>query len=282
MSAPAHTAPHHGPAAQADDILLSHQFDDLEQQELSASLGMWTFLATEVMFFGGLFLAFFVYRMLYHETFVDAAQWLNIPLGAFNTVVLLTSSLTMALAVRASRLGERKKAVVYLLATIVLGTAFLGVKAVEWTIDYKERLIPGLNFEWHGSPSEAHGAHAAAGAEAPHAAAATEGPAATADAIGPGLVGPAENAAYRSEESQTTEGKRAELFFVLYFFMTGLHAIHMIAGIAVVGVIAWLTWTRWVSGTGATHIEMAGLYWHFVDIVWVFLYPILYLIDLHK
>jgi cytochrome c oxidase subunit 3 len=261
-----------------DETILAHQFDDLEQQELSATLCMWAFLATEVMFFAGLFLAFFLYRGVYHHSFVEAAQWLNIPLGFLNTIILLTSSLTMALAVRASRLRDRVWAVRYLILTMILGTGFLGVKAIEWSTDYEEKLIPGIRWEWNGPPSEAH--HRTTD-ENPAPEKADKAGVGQENVSGPGLVGPAEDPNYDVEESYSTASGRAQMFFVLYFFMTGLHAIHMIVGLAVVGTVTYLTWNRWLSGCGATHIEVTGLYWHFVDIVWVFLYPILYLIDIH-
>ena len=245
---------------------LAHQFDSMEQQRQASSLGMWIFLVTEVMFFGGLIAAFVVYRSLYHKEFVDAARHLSIAWGGFNTVVLLGSSLTMAMAVRASQLGERKQLVRYLIMTMGLGTIFLGVKGIEWTTDYKHHLAPGFNFRWEGPPG-AHDIHAAA---------------ASAETLEtPGLVNPETEADYDKEYARADTGQRAQMFFVLYFFMTGLHGIHMIIGIGVVAVMCWLSWRGWMSGCGATQIEVTGLYWHFVDIVWVFLYPLLYLINIH-
>ncbi len=148
MSVETHATPRPGTPEYDAEPMLLHQYDDQEQQEFSATLGMWTFLATEVMFFGGLILAFFLYRHLYHAEFVAAAAYLNIGLGGLNTVVLLSSSLTMALAVRASHLRQRKPAVLLMVATIALGCMFLVIKAVEWTADYHEHLIPGINFKW--------------------------------------------------------------------------------------------------------------------------------------
>jgi cytochrome c oxidase subunit 3 len=252
--------------------MLLHQFDDLPQQEFTSNLGMWAFLATEVMFFGGLILAFFLYRHLYHAEFVAAASYLNITLGAINTVVLLLSSFTMALAVRASKLRRRNEAVLLLLATLTLGTTFLVIKGFEWTADYREKLIPSINFEWN--PEERAEANAR-GAEHHDPV-----PEANPDQL-PGLVGPETEPNYSGEESYSTAGSRAAMFYVLYFFMTGLHGIHVIVGIVLVGVMAWLTWRGWLSGCGATQIEVTGLYWHFIDIVWVYLYPLLYLVDRH-
>jgi cytochrome c oxidase subunit 3 len=227
------------PASAGDEPILDEQFDDLEQQHEASAVGMWVFLATEVMFFGGLITAYAVYRATSPREFALASRQLSVGLGCLNTVILLGSSLTMALAVRASQLRARRELVNWLGLTMALGTAFLGIKAVEWTHDYHEHLIPGLNFQVpEGDRS---------------------------------LV-----------EQEALDPRKMELFFVLYFFMTGLHAIHLIIGIALLGVMAYLSWRGWFSGGGATQIEVSGLYWHFVDIVWVFLYPLLYLIDVHR
>jgi len=220
--------PRHAPAADDEPILL-HQFAALEQQHESTLLGMWGFLATEIMFFGGLFLGYTIYRTLHPEAFIAASRKLHVALGGINTAVLLTSSLAMALAVRASQLRQRKMTVAFLVATIVLGFAFLGIKGTEYYLEYRDHLVPALNFRWSGPDA-----------------------------------GP------------------AQMFFVLYFFMTGLHAIHMIIGITLIAIFATLCWRRWLSGGGSEHIEVMGLYWHFVDIIWVFLYPLLYLIDVHR
>jgi cytochrome c oxidase subunit 3 len=154
-----------------------------------------------------------------------ASSHLDPMLGAFNTAVLLVSSLAMALAVRASQLRQHKNTVWFLIATIVLGSAFLGIKAYEWIHDYHEGLVPGLNFDQEKYPG------------------------------------------------------RQILFWSFYFTLTGIHALHMVIGIVIIAIMAVMVWSRWFTGAGATQIEMLGLYWHFVDIVWVFLYPILYLIN---
>jgi cytochrome c oxidase subunit 3 len=247
-------------ATEVGDTLLLHHFDDLEQQKNSSTLGMWAFLATEVMFFGGLFTAYSLYRALYHEAFGAASRHLYLWVGFINTLVLLGSSLTMALAVRAATTRQATWAVRYLLMTFALGAAFLGIKAWEWKTDYDEHLVPGIRFDW--SYAQSHGGeHAeAAGTEANRESGEPQLP--------PGKDMPS-----------TTEAGRAEMFFVLYFFMTGLHALHMVIGLALVGLFAYLAHRRWFSGGGETQIEMLGLYWHFVDIVWVFLYPLLYLIE---
>jgi len=205
---------------------LEHQFNDLEQQHEASWLGMWVFLTTEVMFFGGLFLGYAVYRGSYSHAFGMASEHLDIVLGTINTAVLLCSSLTMALAVHATQLGTRKTAVVFLLLTILLGSVFLGIKGVEYYHKYDESLIPGHDFHF-------------------------------------------ENA----------DPRHAQIFFSFYFVMTGMHALHMVIGIGLLAVMAYLTYAGRFSPEHASPIEIAGLYWHFVDIVWVFLFPLLYLID---
>jgi len=204
--------------------LLAEPFSDLEQQHAAAKLGMWIFLATEVLFFGGLFLAYTVYRYLYPQTFAAASHHTEVILGGSNTAILLFSSTLMALAVRAAQLGRRKSLGWLLLATAVLGIVFLGVKAVEYHEDILQHLVPGVHFQWR----EAN----------------------------PGA---------------------AELFFWLYFAMTGLHAIHVIIGVLLLLTLTLLTWRRQFDHGHYMPVEIAGLYWHFVDIVWVFLFPLLYL-----
>lgn len=228
----------------ADETLLYHQFDDVAQQHEASVLGMWVFLATEVLFFGGLFAAYLVYRTLHPEAFIIGSQAQLVWLGGVNTAVLLCSSLTMALAVRAAQLRQRPRMVVLLIATMIFGAAFLGIKAFEYHRDWEEKLVPGLRFDRR-----------------------------------PGAEGAVGHLAGKAVPLETVQG--VEMYFVLYFFMTGLHAIHLIIGIVVVGIMAWLGGTRWLSGCGETHVDVTGLYWHFIDIVWVFLYPLLYLVDLH-
>jgi cytochrome c oxidase subunit 3 len=256
------------PPATAPPQHLLHHFDDLQQQHQSSMLGMWAFLATEVMFFGGLVLGYSIYRARYFEEFAAASRHLLIWVGFVNTIVLLFSSFTMAMAVRASRLGDLRWLVRWLVVTMALGTTFLGIKAVEYAIDYRDHLVPGLDFDWSlaetkhhtpggGEPSTIHTARREA-----------EQPDRT-PAAGPELT-----------QVTLPDGRKQEMFFVLYFFMTGLHALHLIIGIVLVGVIAYLAHVRWFSGAGQTQVETTGLYWHFIDIVWIFLYPLLYLIEL--
>jgi cytochrome c oxidase subunit 3 len=208
--------------------LVAHHFADLEQQRSAHTLGIWLFLASEVLFFGGLFTAYAVMRYSHPEGFTRGSQALDQVLGGANTAVLLTSSLTMALAVWSAQTANRRLLQLFLAATIVLGAAFLGIKAWEWTHEYHEGLLPGREFH----PHDVEGAVA----------------------------------------------RSMQLFFVFYFTITGLHALHMVVGLAVLGVQLFLT-TRGNFGTDDyTPIEVAGLYWHFVDIVWIFVFPLLYLL----
>lgn len=206
----------------------AHQFEDAEQQYEAASLGMWIFLVTEVLFFGGLFTAYLVYRYEHAAAFAGASSHLGLWLGGINTAVLIGSSLTMALAVHAAQTGHRKTLIQFLGATIALGLVFLTIKGVEYSHKFHEHLVPGLNFAYEGADANA-----------------------------------------------------AELFFCLYFLMTGLHALHMIIGVGVLGVLAWLAWRGWFSSEYYAPVEVTGLYWHFVDLVWIFLFPLLYLIGRH-
>jgi len=208
------------------DLTVAHQFDDYEQQQEASTLGMWAFLATEILFFGGLFLGYTVYRAAYPTVYGEASRHLDIVLGGINTAVLLCSSLTMAMSVHEAQLGHRKTVVLFLLATMVLGGVFLGIKFYEYYQKYQENLIPGASFAWHG-------------ADATH----------------------------------------ASIFFIFYFVMTGMHALHMIIGLGLMSVLTILTLRRKFNSVYYSPIELGGLYWHFVDIVWVFLFPLLYLVD---
>jgi cytochrome c oxidase subunit 3 len=208
----------------AADNLLAEQFESIEQQHAAAKLGMWVFLATEVLFFGGLFLGYTVYRYLYPETFAAASRHTEVILGGANTAILLFSSTLMALAVRAAQLMRRRHLFWLLLATAFLGIVFMAVKGFEYHKDFVDHLVPGASFQWH---------EAGAGA--------------------------------------------AEIFFWLYFAMTGLHAIHVTVGIILMLVLALLARRGHFENGNYMPVEIAGLYWHFVDIVWLFLFPLLYL-----
>jgi cytochrome c oxidase subunit 3 len=208
---------------------LQHHFDDMGQQAEASTLGMWVFLVTEIMFFGGLFMAYLLYRYQSPSGFAEASNHLNVIWGAANTVVLIVSSLTMALAVRAAQTSAPPKTQVgWLIATMILGTAFLGVKVIEYKDKFDHHLVPGPNFQWPGNYPQA-----------------------------------------------------AEQFYSLYFCMTGLHALHMIIGLGIMTVISIMAWRRQFDAEYYTPVEVSGLYWHFVDIVWIFLFPLLYLIGYH-
>jgi cytochrome c oxidase subunit 3 len=209
---------------------ITHQFDDARQQHDAATLGMWVFLTTEILFFGGLFASYAAYRSMYPLAFAAASKHLDILLGALNTGVLLTSSLTMAVAVNSCQRGKRWLAVGLLVLTMLLGTAFLAIKGYEYYQKYLDNLIPNSSFQFEGA-----------------------------------------------------DPMHSEMFFYLYFAMTGLHALHMIAGLLVVGAItlAIVVRGKFVGESRSNPVEIAGLYWHFVDIVWVFLFPLLYLIGHH-
>ena len=220
--------------------VVAHHFENAEQQYESSTLGMWIFLVTEVMFFGGLFGAYGVYRANFPGEFVAGSKMMDIRLGAFNTVMLIASSLTMALAVRCGQLGDRKKIVRWLIATMIFGSIFLGVKAIEYHHKWEEHLIPGPDFNFNLEEAKELGKE---------------------DPSFPASVGP-----------------QVQILFSLYFAMTGMHAVHMIIGI---GVLLWLTSQAAAGKYTASYytpVEVCGLYWHFVDIVWIFLFPLLYLI----
>jgi cytochrome c oxidase subunit 3 len=235
----------------------------LAQQKEASVLGMWTFLLTEILFFGGLFMAYMLYRIWYHEAFVAASTSIVLFWGALNTVVLIGSSLTMALAVRAAQTSQRKPLIRWLIATMILGTVFLGVKVIEYADKFEHHHVPGPNFVWASHETGAAGASGAAGAE---------GAAGPAQAPGAGEHG--EGSMSPAQLQQYTQ-----IFFSLYFTMTGLHALHMIIGLGLMTVITWMAWQGKFDAEYYTPVEMSGLYWHFVDIVWIYLFPLLYLID---
>src|SRR5216684_3044590 len=221
------------------------QFQTLEQQKESATLGMWIFLVTEVLFFGGLFLTYTINRRTFSTAFGIGSNTLDITLGAGNTVVLIMSSLTMAMAVWSAQVGKKKLVSIFLIATLALGTVFLGVKGIEYKQKFDHHLVPGRGFDIKELALEKEEVDKAF-------------------AVDPDI------------------NFHGQLYFSFYFGMTGLHALHMIVG---AGLLLWL-----IKGSFAgrftpqynTPVEVVGLYWHFVDIVWIFLFPLLYLIDRHR
>lgn len=203
---------------------LVEPFESIDAKRDATRFGMWVFIASEIMFFGALFGAYVVARNVYGSAFAEASRLTDVTLGTANTAVLLTSSLTMALAVRAAALRQSSAVRVFLIVTMLLGIVFLGIKSLEYVHDFEEHLVPGYNFDRTGA--DAHG---------------------------------------------------MRLFFALYFVMTGLHAVHLIIGIGVLTTMALRT--RDADHPNLPHeVELCGLYWHLIDIVWIFLYPLLYLV----
>ncbi len=224
-----HEVPHDG-AGQPP--YLAHHFDDIGQQRYAESLGMWAFLATEVLFFGAILTGYIVYRERYGADFEATSARLNVLIGAINTVVLLTSSLTMALAVYAARIDRQRMLVWCLVLTAALGTLFMVFKAIEYYTDYKENLVPGLAFQdpdW-------------------------------------------------TLQQPPVNPRHAQLFLFFYYVLTGLHAVHLTVGIGLMVVLIVLASRGYYAGGHYGPIEVSGLYWHFVDIVWIFLFPLLYLL----
>ena len=205
----------------------------MEQQREAGTLGMWVFLLTEIMFFGGAFTAYIIYRgVFYPKELALASHSLNVTIGTINTIVLICSSLTMALAVYYAQTGVRKLQVTFLLLTLLLGTTFLVIKGFEYYDKFVEHHIPGRTFHFEGV--------------------------------------------------QPDTERHMQIYFVIYFALTGLHALHMIIGIGILLVITRMAWKGRFSPEWHAPVELFGLYWHFVDIVWIFLFPLLYLIGAHE
>ncbi len=205
---------------------LEKQFDDMAQQTETAHLGMWLFLSTEILFFGGLFAAYTVYRVTWPRAFAGGSHELMMWAGALDTAILLTSSFAMALAVHAAQAGSRKWLAFLLLAAAGIGACFLVVHGYEYYRDFVEHHVPGKGFHYDGPAPD----------------------------------------------------NKVQLFFVLYFCMTGLHSLHVIIGICMLLVLAFQAWRGKFSQHYYNPVEIGGLYWHFVDLVWVFLFPLFYLV----
>ena len=258
----AHADHQHGHAHAAHHPALQHHFDTMPQQKEAAVIGMWVFLLTEILFFGGLFVAYMIYRIWYFDAFAEASRRLSLFWGGLNTAVLIGSSLTMAMAVRSAQTNNRKWTVNWLILTMILGCVFLGVKVIEYQDKFANYEVPGAHYNWLY-----HEQHAAEGGE--HAAPAE---AAT------GQAGEHRQLSLAPEQLQLT----TQIYFSLYFTMTGLHALHMIIGVGLMAVITWMAWKGRFDEHYYTPVEMSGLYWHFVDIVWIFLFPLLYLVERHS
>jgi cytochrome c oxidase subunit 3 len=246
-SAAASTPGHggHGPHGHGGGAPLAHHFTSYEQQREASFLGMWFFVAQEVLFFGGLFTVYLVYRSRNALDFAIASSELDVFWGGLNTAVLIVSSFTMAMAVRSAQLGKRNPLVLFLVLTLLLGGVFVGVKYIEYSTKIEHHLFPGQS-DFHFE-------------------------------VPPSVVEHFELGAERVALMQ----QRAKVFFSIYFAMTGLHALHMLIGM---GLIVWLLFPAWRGKFDHDYhnpIECFGLYWHFVDLVWIFLFPLLYLLGRH-
>ena len=223
---------------------LRHHFETEEQQREAATFGMWLFLLTEIMFFGGLFFSYLLYRNWYYDAFVVASNQLSVPLGGINTAVLITSGFFMALGVWAAEVKKKGLLVLFLILTILFGCVFIGIKADEYHEKWEKHHIPGDHFD-------------------------------VAEFVNPHAYG------LNEKPLPPDAANRTQIFFSLYFLMTGLHALHMLIGL---GILFWLLWRAHRGDFSAGYvapIENFALYWHFVDIVWLFLFPLLYLINRH-
>ncbi len=238
---------------------LAHQFEDIDQQNECYIVGMWTFLVTEIMFFGALFLALTVYRSVYPNSFFEAHLALNKWLGLLNTFILLTSSFFVAMGVRAKMLGQNSATQFWLGLTILCAFGFLGVKYVEYSAEFREHHFPGPNF--HFVATQPPGGDLSANSQ-----------------VASGQPNISSRDFPAGYHPQQLELHKRQLFFSLYFVMTGLHGLHVIIGILVLGSIWFLIRYKHPSVDDYMTLELAGLYWHFVDIVWIFLYPLVYLI----
>jgi cytochrome c oxidase subunit III len=224
---------------------LKHHFEDIEQQRGAERLGMWMFLATEVLFFGGVFLAYTVYRLHYPKDWAAISGTLNVLVAGINTVLLLTSSLTMTFAIRAAQLGDRRGLLFHLAATFLLGAGFMCFKAYEYNQDYHEGLMPWMtNF----GQEKLHG----------H-----------------------EKTLAQEWEAEGVAPQRVRLFMTFYFVMTGIHGLHIIIGLLFIGILWGRAYLGWITPDRYVAVEATSLYWHLVDAIWLFLMPLLYLAGPH-
>jgi cytochrome c oxidase subunit 3 len=228
-----------------------HHFETVDQQFDATNFAMWLFLRTEIMFFGGLFTAYLIMRNWYYPAFVEASHQLNIGWGTANTAVLIVSSFTMAMGVWSAEMRKKGLLILFLSLTFILGLAFLGIKSIEYTEKWEKHHVPGLNWS---------------------------------DAA---FLNPASDPEVHKQYPQDQPlapdmAEKAEMYFFLYFAMTGMHALHMIIGISILGFMLVRARAGAYTAGHVTYVENFGLYWHFVDIVWIFLFPLLYLISRFK
>ncbi|PAU93465.1 cytochrome C oxidase subunit III [Aliifodinibius salipaludis] len=203
-----------------------HHFVDADQQFATAKLGMWIFLVTEILMFGGLFAAYIVFRLWYPDLFTQASTELNTFWGGVNTVVLIGSSLTVAMAIKSAQLNQKKNIAINLGITLALAAVFMVIKYFEWTHKFELGIFPGQFYDFGG-----------------------------------------------------IEHEKANVFFSLYYLMTGLHGIHVLVGMGLMGWLLWRSLNNHFNSEYYTPIEITGLYWHLVDIIWIFLFPLFYLIE---
>ena len=229
---------------------LRHHFNSIEQQADTASFAMWLFLLTEIMFFGGLFTAYLIYRNWYYAAFVAGSHQLNVVWGTTNTVVLIFSSFTMAMGVWCAETRQRRGLVLSLALTFVLGLVFLGIKGIEYSEKIEKHHVPGANYSLQSFMDP--------------------------------QSDPVIYAEYHDKALPLDMARHTEIYFSLYFVMTGMHALHMIIGIGILGFMIYRARAGAYTAGHVTFVENFGLYWHFVDIVWIYLFALLYLISRHQ
>lgn len=227
---------------------LLHHFNSMEQQNDTSSFAMWLFLLTEVMFFGGMFVVYMIYRNWYYAAFVAASRQLNVAMGGINSVILITSSFTMTLGVWSAQTKRKGALILFLILTFILGFVFLGIKGMEYKEKFEKHHVPGEHYSLQSFIN----------------------PASDAEAMATG-----------TKALPLDEAVHTELFFSLYFAMTGMHALHMIIGMGLLLFIIFRARSGAYTTGHTAFVEYFGLYWHFVDIIWIFLFPLLYLINRH-
>ena len=243
---------------------LAHQFEEINQQNECYIVGMWTFLVTEIMFFGALFLILSLYRMAYPASFEQAHAVLLVSFGLTNAVILISGSYFMTMCVRAKMLGDYRMTQLWLGLTLLCACGFLVVKSFEYASEFKDHHFPGPSFHWETTTPGAYtGSYSSQFS--------TTMPA---NAVNSAAV----SSTYSAPVTQNLNMHKRQLFFSLYFIMTGLHAVHVIIGILIMGTLFFLIRYRHPSVDDYMPVEVTGLDWHFVDIVWIFLFPLLYLI----
>jgi cytochrome c oxidase subunit 3 len=228
---------------------LRHHFESVDQQADATNFAMWIFLLTEIMFFGGLFTAYLIYRNWYYPAFVAGSHQLNIGWGTANTAVLISSSFTMAMGVWCAETRRKSGLVLCLTLTFVLGLIFLGIKSIEYSEKIEKHHVPGFHYSLQSFLDPASDPVAVKAGDKPLA---------------------------------LDMARKTEAYFSLYFAMTGMHALHMIIGICILGFMIFRAQAGAYTAGHVTFVENFGLYWHFVDIIWIFLFPLLYLISRHQ